>query len=113
MKAQFIVGEFEVGQVVGRLTITSLVPFQQVCACGAQTKWKRIDLIKNGVRSCGCGRPPGAPIVPGAVFGIFKVIERAEGPRKWVVECKRCKQQKTVGEPNLRYGRQRRCSQCD
>lgn len=113
MKAQFVVPEFVVGQVIGRLTVTSLVPFQQECSCGSITKWKRIDLIKNGVRSCGCGRTIGAPIVPGAKFGIFTVVERADGLRKWVVQCKRCKQKKIVGEPNLRYGRQKRCSQCE
>lgn len=113
MKAQFVLSEFTVGQVIGKLTITSLVPFKQTCECGAACKWKRIDIIKNGVRSCGCGKPTGVPIKPGATFGIYKVIERGDGPRKWVVQCKRCKQSKVVGEPNLRYGRQRRCSQCD
>ena len=115
MRGSFLSGQWHVGQKVGKLTITSLSPFRQVCDCGAVCNITRSHLILNGVRSCGCGSPRGKPSVcrEGAVLGIYTVLERVDGWRKWKVRCNKCKNEQVMSESGLRYGRPRRCRQCD
>jgi phage terminase large subunit GpA-like protein len=115
VKGSFLNGQWHVGQKVGKLTITSLSPFRQVCDCGKPTNITRSHLLLNGVRSCGCGstRARGHACQPGAKMGIYTLIEKDEGWRKWKVRCNRCQNEQTVTESALRYGKPRRCRQCD
>jgi len=108
-----------VGARFGSLTIVSTSPMVQRCDCGETCKWKRIDIVKNGVRSCGCrGRgtaarrlSPNPKWEPGVTFGTYRIIEKADGYRKWLVKCVRCGTEAVRGEPNL-YARNRRCGTC-
>ena len=115
MRSSFIRGEWETGQKVGKLTITSLHPFRQVCECGTPTAVTRSAILLAGVRSCGCGSPRnrGSRFVKGAEIGIYTLVERAEGRRKWHVLCRKCNRSQTITECALRYSTPRRCRQCD
>ena len=113
MKSSFVGEEFAVGQKVGRLTITSLRPFRQVCECGAGCARTRTALHVNGVRSCGCGARARTTrtISVGMNVGIYVVLASVAG-RQWLVRCTRCNTEKVTGATNL-YGQQKRCKQCD
>lgn len=117
MRSRAVTNEaIEVGAKFGALTIVSTTPMVQRCDCGETCKWKRIDIVKNGVRSCGCrGRGRGivghARWAPGVEFGTYRVVEKADGYRKWLVRCVRCGTEAVRGEPNL-YAKNRRCSTC-
>lgn len=116
MKSEFVErSDLVVGATIGYLTITNRRPFAQRCVCGKECSYTRSNILINGVRSCGCKARRGRAIdvVPGQVYGIFTIIERAPGQRRWVVECSRCGQRKSSGEQNFLYNSPRRCSQCD
>lgn len=114
MKAEFIAEEdFVVGQKVGRLTITSIRPFKQVCECGGKTSWTRAALRKSGVRSCGCGfRVKSYHAKEGDIVGlIYKVIERVTD-KQWRVQCTLCQQERTMNVATIHHCRHRKCPSC-
>lgn len=116
MKSQFVSpDDLVVGFVVGHLTITSRKPFKQVCSCGKPCSWTKTAICRNGVRSCGCQRRTTkvVEVKPGETHGIFTVISKAEGPRRWLVKCNRCGNTKTSVEQNFLYNQPKRCSLCD
>lgn len=116
MKAEYVERkDLVVGATVGYLTITQRHPFRQRCVCGKDCSYSKSHILMNGVRSCGCRSKPGKVIdvQPGQQYGIFTIIERAEGKRHWLVECRRCNQRKTTTEQNFLYNKPKRCAQCD
>jgi hypothetical protein len=116
MKSQFIQPEdLVVGAVVGHLTITSRKPFKQQCSCGKPCSWTKTAIVRNGVRSCGCQRRTVkvVEVKPGDCYGIFTVVEKADGPRRWVVKCSRCGNSKSSVVQNFVYNQPKRCSLCD
>lgn len=116
MKAAVPPEEFEVGQTIGWLTITSLKPFTQQCVCGKTCKRTRVDIRRNGVRSCGCKSRNRHGVQPnwriGQRCGIYEIIGKISTGRRWLVRCTACLNEKTVTEGVLYYVPRFRCQEC-
>ena len=109
MPKALVVQPFFVGQRIGRLRLTSLVPFTQRCFCGELCSWTRTAILTNGVRSCGCGR--GVPVIKeGDEYSIFRVEKTY--PNRADVLCKLCGAAHTMSNKGLRYSRALHCRDC-
>jgi hypothetical protein len=98
--------DFEVGDVVGRLTITSLKPFICQCSCGNVVERYRPCNLRNGCKSCGClHRGPNyeATVWKRAKYRPIECLtpgEKHEG-RIWKAACTICDREYTITEKAL------------
>jgi hypothetical protein len=98
---------FEVGDVVGYLTVTSIEPFVCNCACGEVVSHYRPWNLRNGCKSCGCmhrGPRPNADWWVRAKIKPIKCLnpDDKHGLRRWVVACAGCGLQREASEWNCR-----------
>lgn len=98
--------EFSVGDVVGRLTITSLNPLVCQCSCGNVVERYRPCNLRNGCKSCGClHRGPNyeATVWSRAKYRPIECLtpgEKHEG-RIWKAACVICDREYTLTEKAL------------
>lgn len=110
MRAQKVKLPIKLRQRIGRLTVTSLVPFRQKCDCGNDCARTRTQVLLNGVRSCGCGRAKARVAAVGDTIGIFKVAGQSDA--RWLVECTLCGARNFASSQTLFYSKPSTCRCC-
>ena len=98
---------YNVGDVVGRLTITSLQPLTCKCECGTVVDHYRPWNFRNGVKSCGClhrGPNPTASWWARANYIPIKCVNPLEknDARVWRVQCSFCGKEHVKKESSCR-----------
>jgi hypothetical protein len=94
---------FEVGDVVGRLTVTSLNPFVCICSCGVTVSHYRQWNLRNGCKSCGClhrGPNHEANVWRRANYTPIECTtpDAKHVARIWRAACSFCKREYTLSE---------------
>ncbi|NBV88569.1 MAG: hypothetical protein EBR88_03495 [Betaproteobacteria bacterium] len=97
---------FNVGDVIGRLTVTCLKPFTCQCECGSVVMRYRPWTLRNGVKSCGClHRGPNyqATVWRRAKYRPIECITPTEkhGGRIWKAACLGCDREYQLTEKAL------------
>lgn len=97
---------YNVGDVVGRLTITSLNPLVCQCSCGSVVTRYRMWNLRNGCKSCGClHRGPNyeAAVWRRAKYRPIRCLtpEEKHVARLWHAACALCDREYDITEKAL------------